>query len=61
VTAYFSRSMTKKDLALVKEFMEHKKIDLLNTRAFKDEKGKFIISVGSIDTQKSEYNQVYKG
>jgi dipeptidyl-peptidase III len=53
--------MTKKDLALVKEFMEHKKIDLLNTRAFKDEKGKFIISVGSIDTQKSEYNQVYKG
>lgn len=61
VTSYFSRSMTKKDLALVKEFMEHKKIDLLNTRAFKDENGKFIISVGSINTDRSEYNQIYKG
>jgi dipeptidyl-peptidase-3 len=47
VTGYFSRNMTKSDLALVKEFLDSKKIDVLNTRAFK--KGeKYIITVGSI-------------
>jgi hypothetical protein len=39
--------MTKADLTLVKEFLDSKKIDVLNTRAFK--KGeKYIITVGSI-------------
>ena len=47
VTGYFSRNMTKSDLALVKEFLDSKKIDVLNTRAFKNGE-KYIITVGSI-------------
>jgi hypothetical protein len=39
--------MTKSDLALVKEFLDSKKIDVLNTRAFKQGE-KYIITVGSI-------------
>ena len=35
VTGYFGRNMDKEDLDLVKEFLISKKIDLLNTRAFK--------------------------
>jgi dipeptidyl-peptidase-3 len=47
VTAYFSRNMTKADLATVKEILNHEKIDVLNTRAFKLE-DKMVITVGSI-------------
>ncbi len=39
--------MTKSDLVLVKEFLDSKKIDVLNTRAFKMGE-KYIITVGSI-------------
>ena len=35
ITGYFSRNMTKEDLALTKEFLDSQKIDLLNTRQFK--------------------------
>jgi len=34
-TAYFSPNMKKEDLALVREFLKEKKIEPLNTRAFK--------------------------
>ena len=52
VTAYFSRNITKEDLALVTEFLASEKIDILNTRAFKkeDNENHFIITVGSIET-----------
>ena len=55
VTAYFSRNITKEDLALVTEFLASEKIDILNTRAFKkeDNENHFIITVGSIETQAS--------
>lgn len=41
VTAYFSPQMTSEDLALVKDFMNHHKINPLNTRAFKHPNGIF--------------------
>ena len=52
MTAYFSRNITKEDLALVTEFLASEKIDILNTRAFKkeDNENHFIITVGSIET-----------
>lgn len=46
--------MTKADLALVKGFLDEHKIDVLNTRAFKQDDGKFVITVGSIDTSASK-------
>ena len=49
ITAYFSRNMTKDDLALVKEFCDSIKLDLLNTRTFKKANGSFVITVASID------------
>ena len=49
VTGYFSRNMTKEDLALVKAFLDEQKIDVLNTRAFK-EGDKYVVTVGSIKT-----------
>lgn len=36
VTGYFSRNMTKDDLKVVKEFLIAHKIDVLNTRVFKE-------------------------
>ena len=55
VTAYFSRNMTKEDLELVSEFLVSEKIDILNTRAFKNEENEnhYVITVGSIQTQGS--------
>lgn len=61
VTAYFGRNLKKDDLKLVKEFLDHEKIDVLNTRAFKTEEGKYIITVGSIDTNRTKYNMLFKG
>ena len=56
MTAFFSQNMNDKDLALVKEFMTDKNLDLSNTRAFKsNDSKKFIISVGSIDKSEKEY------
>ena len=46
ITAYFSRNMTKTDLALVDKFAAAQGIDILNTRAFKKD-GKYILTVGS--------------
>ena len=60
VTAYFSRSMTKEDLALIKEFLIDQKIDILTTRAFKEE-GKIIITVGSISNNGSKSDVEFKG
>jgi hypothetical protein len=45
---YFSRNMNKDDLATVKSFLQHMKIDILNTRAFKKTDTHYIISVGSV-------------
>jgi dipeptidyl-peptidase-3 len=60
VTGYFSRNMTKSDLALVKEFLDSRKIYVLNTRAFK--KGdKYIITVGSISKLGTQKDIDFKG
>jgi hypothetical protein len=40
--------MNKDDLATVKSFLQHMKIDILNTRAFKTSDTHYIISVGSV-------------
>jgi dipeptidyl-peptidase-3 len=58
ITAYFSRTMTKVDLALVNKFAESQKIDILNTRAFKED-GKYILTVGS--AAKSTKTVEYEG
>ena len=55
ITAYFSRNMTKADLALLKEFCDSEKLDLLNTRTFKQDDGRFVVTVGSIDVKKTSY------
>lgn len=49
VTGYFSRNMTKADLAKVQAFCLSQNVNLLNTRAFKKE-GTITVTVGSIDT-----------
>lgn len=62
VTAYFSHNMKKADLALIKKFMDSRQLSLLNTRAFKVQeanpkknlKTHYIISIGSIDTEKTQ-------
>lgn len=53
VTGYFSRNMLKGDLKLVKEFLDQNEIDVLNTRVFM-ENGRYVVTVGSIDTSKSK-------
>lgn len=60
VTGYFSPNMTKQDLELVKEFLTDQKIDILTTRDFKRD-DKFIITVGSISTENSKDEVVFKG
>jgi len=46
--------MTKDDLALTKKFLDEHKINILNTRVFKKDDGKFVITVSSISTEKSQ-------
>ena len=60
ITGYFSRNLNKEELKLIKEFLENQKVDILNTRAFK-EGDKYIITVGSIETKNSKKNILYKG
>jgi len=60
VTGYFGRNLTKDDLNLVKEFLIHEKIDVLNTRAWKKD-GKFTITVGSIKTTGNKSGIEFKG
>ena len=47
-------------MKLIKEFLENQKVDILNTRAFK-EGDKYIITVGSIETKNSKKNIEFKG
>jgi len=61
VTAYFSRNMTKDDLEVVKDFLKEQKIDILNTRVFKNYEGKFAITVGSISKEKTRKEVEFKG
>ena len=61
VTGYFSRNMTKEDLALTKEFLDDQKIDILNTRVFKKDDGKFVVTVGSIKSDHSKKDVEFKG
>lgn len=49
VTGYFSQNMKRNDLKLVKQFLDHENIDILNTRAFKTSQNHYIVTVGSID------------
>jgi len=60
ITAYFSRNMTKDDLKLVQEFLAHHKIDVLNTRVFKKDDGKFVLTVGSINKDKTRKDVDFK-
>jgi hypothetical protein len=60
-TAYFSPSMTKSDLKLIKSFLESQNISPLNTRAFKRDDSHFIISVGSISTKSSKKDINFQG
>lgn len=53
--------MTSDDLKLVKEFLNSQKIDILNTRAFKQHDGKIVITVGSISTTSSKKDIEFKG
>ena len=58
ITAYFSRNMTQKDLALTKEFLLSaeavtKGLDILNTRVFKKSSIEFLLTVGSISSEGS--------
>ena len=53
MTDYFSRGMTSEDLTLVKEFLLDQKIDILITRAFKEDGG-FTVTVGSADKHTKE-------
>ena len=52
--------MNKADLKLVKEFLDANKIDVQNTRVFL-ENGRYVITVGSIDTTKSRKGIQFKG
>mmetsp|Transcript_15338 Transcript_15338/g.23613 ORF Transcript_15338/g.23613 Transcript_15338/m.23613 type:complete len:172 (+) Transcript_15338:851-1366(+) len=61
VTAYFGRNMDRADLKLVKEFLDHEKVDVLNTRAFKSAPDHYQITIGSISSQKSMKNIPYRG
>jgi len=52
--------MNKDDLAAVKSFLQHMKIDILNTRAFKTSDTHYIITVGSKVAQNQE-NVAFNG
>ena len=56
VTAYFGRNLKKDELKLVKEFLDHEGIDVLNKKKKKKEERKYIITVGSKDTNRTKYN-----
>lgn len=60
VTGYFGRNLVKEDLAMVQKFLEEHKIDILTTRAFKED-GKYIITVGSISNEKSKSGVEFMG
>ena len=47
VTGYFSRNLDQFELDTISEFLIAEKIDILNTRAFKNEDGSITITVGS--------------
>lgn len=51
--------MTKEDLKLVSDCLKEQKIDILNTRAFKLQDGKYLITIGSI--QKQEKTVSFQG
>jgi hypothetical protein len=52
--------MTKADLKLVSEFLKNQSIDILNTRAWKNDTNSFTISVGSIDSNASQSGIKFK-
>lgn len=61
ITSYFSRNMTKDDLKVVKDFLKEQKIDILNTRVFKNDEGKFALTVGSISKERTRKEVEFKG
>jgi dipeptidyl-peptidase-3 len=58
VTGYFSRNIDKDDLKAISDMLKSEKIDILNTRAFKQSNGEILITVGSIEqhTRKVDHN-----
>lgn len=60
VTGYFSRDFSKADLTLIKEFLIDQKLDVLTTRAFKED-NKFVITAGSISKERSKADIEFKG
>lgn len=62
VTGYFSRNMTKDDLKVVREFLAAHKIDILNTRVFKQhDTGKYVLTIGSINKDLTKKDVEFKG
>ena len=61
VTGFFGRNMNSVDLKLVKEFLEDQQVDILNTRAFKKSDHHYIVTVGSINSDKTMRNIPFKG
>ena len=62
VTGYFGRNLKKDDLKNVTDFITQRPgIDVLNTRAFKKADGTYVITVGSVDTSKTEKGIEFSG
>ena len=61
MTAYFSRNINKEDLDLVREFLLHMKIDVLNTRVHKVDDTHYLLTVGSVLTDGSQKGVEFKG
>jgi dipeptidyl-peptidase-3 len=49
VTAYFSKNMTREDLAVVKAVLVKESIGVENTRAYKLDSGVIVITIGSVE------------
>lgn len=54
VTGYFGRNVTKVDLETAKSICDAEGLDVLNTRVFKKEEGHLVISIGSINKEKTK-------
>lgn len=62
VTGYFGRNLQKDDLKNVTDFITQRQgLDVLNTRAFKKADGTYVITVGSVETDKTERGIEYQG
>jgi len=62
VTGYFGRNLKTDDLKNVTDFITQRQgLDVLNTRAFKKADGTYVVTVGSVETGKTERGVEYQG